>query len=312
LKNVLSYTIGVVNLPENFVKTFTDLTGDKGKVWLEQLPQTIKRLEQTWRIKVLEHFSNLSYNFVAPAVRHDGTPAVLKIGFPGELSVSLEANALRAYAGDGAVRLLEHDPSIEALLLERLEPGESLPHFSNNEENTRITATLLKRLWRTVENPADFCNLDSWTRKLHQMHETHKANKTFKYLPLLDKAVQLYKEHRSSEQVLLHADLHHDNILIAQREPYLAIDPKGILGVKGFDVGTFLVNPFDALVTLPNVKDIHKERIAIFSEMLDLTHEEVEAWGFIFSVLSGCWVVGDHGEGWDEAMRVPMTLYSVY
>jgi streptomycin 6-kinase len=310
LKNALSYRIDAVELPKTFVKNFTDLTGGEGKVWLEQLPNLISSLEQHWNIRVGKHFSNLSYNFVAPATRNDGTPAVLKIGFPGELSVLLEANALRVYAGDGAVKLLGHDSSAEALLLERLEPGESLPHFSNNEENTRITATLLKRLWRKVDNSQDFRNLDSWTRELHQMYEKHRHDKTFKYLPLLDKAVQLYKEHREGEQVLLHADLHHDNILTAQREPYLAIDPKGILGVKGFDVGTFLVNPFDALVTLPNVIEIHRERIAIFSEMLDMTQEEVNTWGFIFSVLSGCWVVGEHGDSWDEAMQVPMLLYS--
>ncbi len=300
-----------MNLPKAFLKNFTDLNGAEGKLWLEHLPQTITGLEEKWKIKVQEHFSNLSYNFVAPAIRQDGTLAVLKIGYLGELSVLLEANALKAYNGDGAVRLLEHDPTVEALLLERLEPGDSLPHFTNNEENTRITAGMLERLWREVSQPQDFRGLDSWTRELHGMYEKYKHDKTFKYLPLLGKAVQLYNEHRDGEQVLLHADLHHDNILTAQREPYLAIDPKGIIGAKGFDVGTFLLNPFDTLVTLPNVHKIHEERLAIFSEMLGMTHEEVAAWGFIFAVLSGCWVVGEHGEGWAEAMRPAVLLYSV-
>ena len=126
-----------MNLPVVFVKNFSDLNGDKGKIWLEQLPQMIRHLEQQWNIQVLGHFSNLTYNFVAPAVRHDGTSVVLKLGFPEELE--LEANALRTYNGDGAVRLLEHDPNVEAMLLEKLEPGNSLPRFTNNEENTRIT-----------------------------------------------------------------------------------------------------------------------------------------------------------------------------
>jgi streptomycin 6-kinase len=297
-----------MNLPANFQKTFTDLYKDDGKRWLEHLPQTIKQLEQLWNIQVEKHFSNLSYNFVAPALRYDGTPVVLKLGFPEELT--LEANALKAYVGDGSVRLLEHEPKVEALLLERLEPGESLPHFTNNEANTRITATLLQRLWREIPNPEDFRSLDSWTRELHQAHDKYKDDNSFQYFSLLDKAVHLYQELRTGQHVLLHADLHHDNILTAGREPYLAIDPKGIVGEKGFDVGTFLVNPIELLLTLPDVKKIHRERIAIFSEMLSMTEQEVEAWGFVFSVLSGCWTVGDHGEGWDEAMRAPVLLYT--
>jgi streptomycin 6-kinase len=298
----------LMELPEKFRKIFTDLYEHEGQIWLEHLPRTIRHLEQLWNICVDKHFSNLSYNFVAPAFRHDGTPVVLKLGFPHKRTP--EANALKAYAGDGSVRLLEHESKVEALLLERLEPGESLPHFTNNEANTRITATLLQRLWRDVPNPEDFRSLDSWTRELHQAHDKYKGNQSFRYFPLLDKAVHLYQELRTGEHVLLHADLHHDNILTAQREPYLAIDPKGIVGEKGFDVGTFLVNPIELLLTLPDVKKIHRERVAIFSEMLSMTEQEVEAWGFVFAVLSGCWTVGDHGEGWDEAMRTTTVLYT--
>jgi streptomycin 6-kinase len=297
-----------MDLPEKFRNIFTDLYGQEGQVWLEHLPQTIQHLEQLWNIQVEKHFSNLSYNFVAPTGRHDGTPAVLKLGFPEELT--LEANALKAYAGDGSVKLLEHEPTIEALLLERLEPGESLPHFTNNEANTRITATLLQRLWRSVPSPEDFRSLDSWTRELHQAHDKYKGDTSFRYFSLLDKAVHLYQELRTGQHVLLHADLHHDNILTAGREPYLAIDPKGIIGEKGFDVGTFLVNPIELLHTFPDVKKIHRERIAVFSEMLGMTKQEVEAWGFVFAVLSGCWTVGDHGENWDEAMRGVVLLYT--
>jgi streptomycin 6-kinase len=94
-----------MEVSENFRKIFTDLYEHEGQVWLEALPQKIKYLEQLWNIRVEKYFSNLSYNFVAPAVRDDGTSVVLKLGFPEELT--LEANALKAYAGDGSVRLLE-------------------------------------------------------------------------------------------------------------------------------------------------------------------------------------------------------------
>lgn len=145
------------------------------------------------------------------------------------------------YQGEGIVRLIASDLEIAALLLERLEPGVSRWHAQDDEASTRIAAGLMKRLWRPVPDPANWRSLDSWLQAL-----TTPAVPAVTELPtrLLDKAQRLVQERlESTPPVLLHADLHHDNILSAAREPYLAIDPKGIVGDAGYDVGPFLINP---------------------------------------------------------------------
>ena len=88
------------------------------------------------------------------------------------------------------------------------------------------------------------------------------------------------------------ADLHHGNILSATRQPYLAIDPKGIVGVRGYDVGTFLLNPFGINKRM-DLDELLDARLNIFSEMLGLTKGELASWGFVHALLSACWSIDE-------------------
>lgn len=108
--------------PRDFARTIIELYGETGVEWLERLPALITHCAQRWSLTVLPPFEPLSYNYVAPAVRTDGTPVVLKLGVPNpELRTEIEA--LRLYAGRGMVQLLEVDREQGAMLLKRLEPG---------------------------------------------------------------------------------------------------------------------------------------------------------------------------------------------
>ena len=99
--------------------------------------------------------------------------------------------------------------------------------------------------------------------------------------------------------VLLHGDLHHDNILSAAREPYLAIDPKGLVGNRAYDVAAALLNPdTSTLGKNPELVKILERRTSIFSEILTLDKQEILAWGFTHLVLSNIWSLEDHGETW--------------
>ncbi len=101
------------------------LHGSKGKVWLEQLPALLDSLCRRWSLAIEQPLRDLSYNFVAQAWRHDGTPVMLKVGVPNDELLS-EIAALRHYDGRGCVMLLEADVELGAMLLERLEPGTML------------------------------------------------------------------------------------------------------------------------------------------------------------------------------------------
>src|SRR3954468_20403512 len=108
-------------IPSELARNVLENWAADGARWLAGLPGLIDDVAAGWRLTVGPPYE-LSFHWVAPVTRADGTPAVLKLGVPsGHLSV--EAEALRAYGGHGAVRLLAEDRARGALLLERAEPG---------------------------------------------------------------------------------------------------------------------------------------------------------------------------------------------
>ena len=279
--------------------------------WLGSLDDHLRACETRWNIRVGEPFPNLSYHVVAPAVGADGAPYVLKLSLPND-ELTLEAAALRFYDSDGIAKLVAHAPEVQALLLERLTPGVSLWSTDDDDEATRIAAILLQRLWRPFPEGHPFRLLQRWTRALPKYAHTHSQGGGPLPYALVEKANVLLNDLlQTDEPVLLHADLHHDNILSATREPYLAIDPKGIVGARGYDVGSFLMNPLPELATRPHLPRILSRRVGIFGEMLGMEASEIAAWGFVNAVLSACWHVEDHGSDGETDIKVAETLLTL-
>ncbi len=274
-----------MNLPASLIQKLHDVHEDAAP-WLMGLNELVAGLESRWHIRVTKLVEELSYNVVAFAEGSDGTPYVLKLSPPSD-DLTREIAALRLYDGDGICRLIEADAKVGAVLLERLYPGISLWNTDDDEGATRIAAELLQRLWRPVAKPNSFRPLRSWARELYAYPQ-----QTVRPLPrnLVDKATALFDELLQTTEVpvLLHADLHHGNILSADRAPYLAIDPKGIIGPRGYDVATFLRNPW-GVERQPDLRRVLDTRVNIFSEMLSLSPYEVAAWGFAHGVLSAVW-----------------------
>jgi len=103
----------------------------------------------------------LSFTYVAPAQRKDGSSVVLKLGVPND-ELTSEIDALRIYAGRGAVRLLESEADQGALLLERLQPGTMLSPISNDEQATRIAASVMEEVWRPEPVAHHFKTVADW------------------------------------------------------------------------------------------------------------------------------------------------------
>jgi streptomycin 6-kinase len=156
----------------------------------------------------------------------DGTAAVLKLSNPHRESLQ-EADALERWDGDGAVRLLARDDARNAMLLERCEPGTFL---SRSDEALDVLIGLLPRLWTSG---AGFGTLEDeaaiWADDIARDVQDES---------LRDAALHYLRELPATqgEQVLLHQDLHGDNVLAAQREPWLVIDPKPLAGEREFSV----------------------------------------------------------------------------
>ena len=114
----------------------------------------------------------------------------------------------------------------------------------------------------------------------------------------------------SAAPVLLHGDLHHYNILSAERAPWLAIDPHGLVGEPAFEVGAYFGNPVDVLAqSHPNGSWTGESEI--FAERLGLDRKRVVAWGFAYQMLSAVWSAENGGTGWHRAVGVAELLSSM-
>lgn len=279
---------------DEFRQRIPSVFGEDGVVWLERLPEIIAECAERWKLTVEPPF-NLSYNYVAPVTRADGTPAVLKVRCPNP-EASCEMEALHAFAGDGVCAVLEQDPEHVASLLERVLPGRPLAALvaEDDERATAIAIDLLQRLWRPAPAEHSFPTVAGWAEGLARHRERFDGGTGPLPARLFEEAEEAFGWLLATgEERLLHGDCHHDNILSATREPWLIIDPKGIIGDPGYDLGAFLYNPWPGLLELPDPGRVIARRVDQLAEGLGMERARVRGWGIAQAVLSACWSVDD-------------------
>jgi streptomycin 6-kinase len=237
--------------------------------------------------------SNVSY--VVPATLSDGTAAVLKINYP-DVESEREADALEHWRGEGAVRLLRHDPERRALLVERCVPGDELWTVADEEEANRVAAAVLQRLWlRPAPRGHRFRLLADeaarWAAELPA--EWEAVGRPFER-SLLERAVAALRElgPAQGEQFILHQDFHGGNVLRAEREPWLVIDPKPLVGEREFDTASLLRDRRDELVRDPAPQRRIRRRLDQLAAELGLDRERMRGWAIAHALAWG--VSGAH------------------
>ena len=242
------------------------------KPWRDSVPALIDDCVSTWKLTLGEPYQWGYGGYTARAAQQDGTPCVLKLVFPHRESKH-EADALALWDGDGAVRVLARDDSRHAMLLERCEPGTSLSSRPASEA-LEVFIGLLPRLWKPAGDP--FATLEDevehWLEEMPRGYE--RVARPFER-GLLDTAIDALGSLATTqgEAVLLHQDLHGQNVLAAQREPWLVIDPKPLVGEREFSVAP-IVRDFD----LGHSKAEARGRLDRLTADLDLDRERARLW----------------------------------
>jgi streptomycin 6-kinase len=244
------------------------------RAWLERLPNAIRELQDRWFLSLAVPFdgNEVSCAWVAPAVRRDGTRAVLKLGMP-HMEGEHEIQALCFWDGDPAVRVLEADEDVGAMLLKRCEPGTVLRQLPESEQDG-VIAGLRRRLWRAPVAPHPFRPLAAMTA--YWANETLADAARWPDAGLVQAGLRLFEElpRTAPNNVLLATDLHAGNVLRAQREPWLVIDPKPFVGDPAYDATQHLFNCEERLQS-----DLHA-LIRRFANLLEIDSERVRLWMF--------------------------------
>jgi streptomycin 6-kinase len=227
--------------------------GSPAGAWVSGLPSLVADLAQRWSLTVGRPFQpGGTASWVAPASNPDGDELVLKVGWLHYEALH-EAEGLRAWAGNGAVRLhrAERFGQTCALLLERCRPGTMLSQALPPLERDEVVAGLLPRLWITPPAGHPFRPLqtmaDAWAAE-------YQAAQVVAPDPGLARAgleLWLGLPATATSNVLLCTDLHPDNVLAAQREPWLIIDPKPYVGDPAYEPIQHMLNFPDRLIAGP-------------------------------------------------------------
>lgn len=244
------------------------------RAWLAQLPETLQTLTERWKLRLEAPIGGdeVSCAFVVPATRADGTTAVLKLGMP-HMEGEDEIEGLRFWNGDPTVYLLEADEGLGAMLLERCVPGTVLRTLPEPDQDV-VMAGLMRRLWRRPSNPHPFRPLAVMTAFWRD--ETLADAARWPDPGLVREGLRLFDElpENASEEVLLATDLHAGNVLRAEREPWLVIDPKPFVGDPAYDATQHLFNCDERLRADP-LGTIHR-----FADLLGVARERVRLWMF--------------------------------
>jgi streptomycin 6-kinase len=259
-----------------------------GAAWLMRLPGIVAECEEEWSLRIDEPFESAHISLVVPAVRSDGTRAVLKVNFPDAES-EYEPDALAHWGGRGAVLLLERDDARRALLLERCNPGEQLWAIDDEDDAIAIAAGVLRRLWRAppADHPYRLLADEAARWAVALPRDWAKLGRPFEQA-LLDAAVSACHELAPAQgaAVVLHQDFHGGNVLRAEREAWLAIDPKPLVGEREFDAAS-LLRDRRWLVGEPSAARLVRRRLDLLADDLELDRERMRGWAIVHALAWG-------------------------
>ncbi|MBL8050882.1 MAG: phosphotransferase [Anaerolineales bacterium] len=291
-----------MNLPHKFIQTVESVFAEDGKEFIKKLPQYIEEVSLRWNLREIRPVDNLSFNFVAyatspltPLLLGEGNNVVLKIGVPREELIS-EVTALKFYAGNGACKLIESDEEKGFLLLERLKPGKMLSELKDDDERTQIgmdvmqnleSASLLVNSQEQAPAIQKFIKLSDWFDGLKNIRPHYGGTGPFPK-EILERVESVLPELFADENVLLHGDFHHFNILSSERG-WLIIDPKGVIGPAGYEIGPLMLNPWLQPMDWSQFKTWSKRRVDIIKERTGWEKEVIINWALSHAILSAWW-----------------------
>ena len=256
---------GMEKLKKNIIKIY----GDRGKDWLAELPRTIDQLKDAWGLSRLTPLSNLSYSYVLEGFQRNA-PIILKLSPDAHLTEQ-EAQALDAFKGFGAASVLDHKKG--ALLLERAIPGDTLKNKHPKKSRIEIACEVIERLQRAPPPIRPFPHIEEWFVTLDKEGNLPQE--------LLEKARGLKRKlikKDSGRRILLHGDLHQENIL-SNGNGWVVIDPKGVIGCPIHEIWACVEDPSYDLKYLSNY--------------FGYPFQDVAEWYYVHLILAACWQAED-------------------
>ncbi|BBC36994.1 hypothetical protein SGFS_082880 [Streptomyces graminofaciens] len=276
----------MIEVPDAFVRTTVRREGEPGALWLAELPGIVEKLLGRWECVPDGPVVHGGVGVIVPVRRRGergaAPDAALKVSFPHPGNVH-EPDAFEAWGGRGAVRLYERDDARFAMLLERARTS-TLAEIGDEDEIVTVAGRLNRRL--AAPAPPGLPRLRDrvgvWAEGLRE--DAGKLTHVLSRHEVDAALATLHELGHDRPDTLVHGDLHARNILRADREPWLAVDPKGYAGDPAYDGGTLLKSRALSLLEADDLcKAVHRV-LDMFSEAAELDRERVRRWAQFHAV----------------------------
>lgn len=281
-----------MHLNPTFLSNVHDIYGQIGDAWMKDIDQRIEYMATLWEFRFLKPMPHLSYNFVGLVeMKTSSKRAILKMA-PETGSLISEMKWLQCIE-KGVPEIYKFDESLNAYLMEYLEPGESLKTLlraGDDDGATRIICQTIRTIGIQHKNDYAFRHLSDLAKKLPILSGNFDEK-------LLTQAQDLFHELTIDRKhdILLHGDLHHDNIL-SNGPGWKVIDPHGYVGDPCAEVGAMIRNATECLPNPRSLSIIIERRLKVLAEELPFDPKRIKAWCYCMTVLSCAWSFEDHGE----------------
>lgn len=289
-------------------KNITNQFGDQGKRWLKSLPTLVEKLSAYWELTDITPFDNLTFNYVAKAVTRNQCPVVIKVSC-NEAIIEDEIKALQHFNGHGAIRLLDIQVRDNAMLLEQAITGQSLKKFypKNKSKVMQAYQTVINQLSQIpITKSHPFKTVSYWLKAFERIPHRPIPDKLYAKAVAFSQALVVSQ----SDAYLLHADLHHDNI-VSHQDKWLAIDPKGLVGEKAFEAAAFDFVDKSEYQTAVEFVQILEQRANELAVLLDIDLDRLLKWTYVRLILSALWWIEDGGDP-SESIEMANALYSIF
>lgn len=275
---------------DKFIDNVINTWGDAGEIWLAQLPDIIEQAADNWGLKDILAYPNLSYNFVAQAMQGEN-PVTLKISQDKQL-ITDEYSALQHFAGNGSVKVLAHDGATNALLLEQARPGGTLQDFETPKiiDKIALYADVVNNIAKVkITTPDNYTHVSTCCEAIDRIDTNIIPEK----LAITAKKLKEELLSTSNHEYLCHGDLHLENI-IQNDNTWFAIDPKGIIAEKTFEVAAFDLITDDELEKNVNLTKRIIARNHSLATHLSLNPQRLLNWIFLRLMISAQWFIEDN------------------
>jgi streptomycin 6-kinase len=274
--------------------------------WLEALPRLVREVLDEWDLSYDGQARHGACALVVPVVTSDGVPAVAKFSWMHE-EQEHEHLALQAWQGNGTVRMYRADPVRGVLLLERLDATRDLTTIDVIEA-CEITAGVYERIHlpalpqlRTLSS-----YIARWGADLTRLDRDAPIPRR-----LVEQAVSLGKDFvadPATDGHIIHGDLHYENVLAGDREPWLVIDPKPMSGDPHYEVAPLLWNRWEEVLASGDVRAAIRRRFHAVVDTAMLDEDRARDWVVVRMVHNAMWCVHDNPHGFDQDERAYLTM----